>query len=340
MPIELLWQPSVIISVILIGEMLAAVLALAPGIQEGRWVYFGLTSMLVQWISLLTLTTLYLARKRLSRWSPNAIANLALIILLAITSIVLTIVWAILQDLFALPSGSWKALWLQFSGIALSVGLLGLLIFQNYWKARRFALLAKQAELDVLHARIHPHFLFNTLNTGAALIHLRPEAAERVLLDLADLFRAALSGSSEVSLEQELSLTRRYLEIEALRLGQRLQIEWNLPTPLPTASVPTLAVQTLAENAIRHGVEPSQEGGLVSLQVTETQGQLQLRVANDLPINPMAANTGHRIGLNAVRSRVHELTHGLGTVDTAIVDGRYIATISIPILPQAHPATR
>ena len=89
---------------------------------------------------------------------------------------------------------------------------------------------AKQSELQALQARIRPHFLFNTLNTGAALVHPRPEEAERLLLDLADLFRAALAGPRQILLEDELSLARRYLEIEALRFGERLQVRWELPT--------------------------------------------------------------------------------------------------------------
>jgi two-component system, LytTR family, sensor histidine kinase AlgZ len=335
-PLDLLWQAPVITSVVLTGEMLAAVLALAPGVGGSRWVYFGLTSLLIQWISLLTLATLYLLRGRLGRLRPTAIANLALVILLLVTGIVCTLVWAMLRNLLALPSGSWQSLWLQFSGIALTVGLLGLAAFQNHWKARQFAVRAKQAELDALQARIHPHFLFNTLNTGVALLHQQPEAAERLLLDLADLFRAALAGPSEVTLEQELSLARRYLEIEALRFGPRLRVEWRLPAPLPRVQVPTLGIQTLAENAIRHGVEPSAGGGTVTIEVVRDGDVLRVRVANDLPTTPPGASAGHRIGLSAVRSRVNKLTGGDGRVDTTVEDGRYIATITLPLpLPAA-----
>src|SRR5690606_11628475 len=105
------------------------------------------------------------------------------------------------------------------------------------------AVRAKQAELEALQARIRPHFLFNTLNTGAALVHARPGEAERLLLGLSDLFRAALAGPGELPLEDELGLARRYLEIEALRFGPRLQVNWQLPAPLPEVWVPTLSIQ-------------------------------------------------------------------------------------------------
>src|SRR5690606_22075199 len=83
----------------------------------------------------------------------------------------------------------------------------------------------------------------------------------RLLLDLSDLFRAALAGPGELPLEDELGLARRYLEIEALRFGPRLQVNWQLPAPLPEVWVPTLSIQPLVENAIRHGIEPSPAAG-------------------------------------------------------------------------------
>lgn len=329
-PLDLLLQPRVIAYVILTGEMLAAVLTLAPGIRESRWIYFGLTSLLIQWISILTLATLHVLRRQLRPLRPNTIANLSLATLVAVAGVACIIVWAVFGNLLSLLGGSWWGFWLQVNGIALTVGLLGLLAFQNHWRTQQMAVRAKQAELDALQARIHPHFLFNTLNTGAALVHQRPEAAERLLLDLSDLFRAALAGPSQMLLEQELSLTRRYLEIEQLRLGTRLQVEWQLPTPLPIVLVPTLCIQTLTENAIRHGVEPATEGGTVTLCVTATNNQLQIQITNSLPNALPVSSNGHRIGLNAVRSRVEQLTNGIGRVHTTIKDGRYFATIHLP----------
>lgn len=331
-PLEMLWQPPVVISVVLAGEMLAAILALAPGIDGSRWMHFGLVSLLVQWISLLTLTVLSLLRRRLERLRPLAVAYFAFAALLLITGAVCALVWLAMRNLLRLPDDAWWALWLQFSGIALAVGLVGLAIFQNYWNARQLAVRAKQAELDALQARIHPHFLFNTLNTAVALIHQRPEATEQLLLDLADLFRAALAGPNQVDLARELALTRRYLEIETLRFGPRLRVQWELPSPLPGLAVPTLGIQTLAENAVRHGVEPSASGGTVTIAMTPDldAGTWEIRISNDLPDAAGRTNTGHRIGLEAVRSRVHQLTGGRGRVETGVADGRYIATIVLP----------
>lgn len=333
--LDLLWKAPVIASTVLTGEMLATVLALAPGVEGSRWIYFGLASLLIQWISLLTLGCLYVFRRRLNKLRPTTIANFAVVILLTVTSAACTLVWGISQALLMPPETDWWQLLLQFIGISLTVGMLGLVAFQNHWRARQFAVRAKQAELEALQARIHPHFLFNTLNTGVALLRQRPDTAERLLLDLADLFRAALGGASEVALEQELSLAKRYLEIEALRFGSRLQVDWHLPATLPVALVPSLAIQTLTENAIRHGVEPSRDGGKVTISVLTTGNALIVSVVNEMPAIALGESSGHKIGLNAVRSRVEQLTDGKGRLETTVEDGRYIATIFLPLRSEA-----
>lgn len=114
---------------------------------------------------------------------------------------------------------------LRILALAVVVGLIGLLTYQNYWRSRQLAVRAKQLELEALQARIRPHFLFNTLNTGAALVHAQPDAAERVLLDLADLFRSALRGPQLIPLAEELALAHRYLEIEQLLLRRSSALE-------------------------------------------------------------------------------------------------------------------
>src|SRR3546814_15133790 len=112
---------------------------------------------------------------------------------------------------------------LRMLGIALVAGLLALVAFQNYSEATRLAVRAKQSELEALQARVRPHFLFNTLNSGLALVRQRPEQAEELLLGLSDLSRAALERTHDVALGEELALVRRHLEIVAVRIGPRLR---------------------------------------------------------------------------------------------------------------------
>ena len=329
-PLDTLWQATSIIWVILAGEALAIVLALAPGVWGQRLVYFGIASFAIQWIAMISLGLLYLARRQLENLRPVVVAQTALGVLLLSTWLVCGLAWLLLDDIWPTPQGGWLVFSLQLSAIALTVGLLGLAAFQNHWRTRQLAVRAKQSELEALQARIRPHFLFNTLNAGAALIHARPEEAERLLLDLADLFRAALAGPSELPLTEELALVRRYLEIEKLRFGERLRVQWQLPDTLPAIEVPTLSIQPLVENAIRHGVEPSATGGEIGIAITRQAGWVMIAIDNAMPESAALATKGHQVGLSSVHARVEALTQGRGSVETTLADGRYIAVIHLP----------
>ena len=189
-PLDALWRPNSLLVIVLAGQALALILTLAPARPtEDRLVQFGLASLGIQWVALTTLCVLYLLRRRLARWPPKRIVWLCLAILLAMTTLVAFAAWNLLDQAAAIGMQR-KWFVMRMLALALVVGLIGLLTFQNYWEARRLAVRAKQLELEALQARIRPHFLFNTLNTGAALVHARPDEAERVLLDLADLFRS------------------------------------------------------------------------------------------------------------------------------------------------------
>ncbi|WP_303746843.1 sensor histidine kinase [Stenotrophomonas pigmentata] len=328
-PLDVLFRPTTLIAMIMAGEALAAILALSPVAIEDRLVLFGLASLTTQLILLSTLGLLYLLRRWLNASSTQSLAWLALAILLLMTWLVIKTGWELLGT--QQPAIEGQTLLYRSLGLALVAGLLTLLSYQNHWQARQLAVRAKQAELEALRARIRPHFLFNTLNTGAALVHSRPEEAERLLLDLADLFRAALGGAQEIPLAEEIALTRRYTEIEALRFGQRMRIDWQLPGILPNRLVPTLSLQPLVENAIHHGIEPSPEGGEICIAVVEDRDRLQIIVKNDMP--PPGASTtrtGHKVGLESSRARILALTGGLGDVATRIENGRHITTITLP----------
>ncbi|MBB1060348.1 sensor histidine kinase [Marilutibacter spongiae] len=330
-PLDALWQPPVLISVLLVGECLASVLALAPGASGNRWVYFGLASLLIQWISLLTLLTLYLFRGRLSLRPPQQLAWTAMGLLLVNTWLVLAVARFTLGPDWPLAEDGWDGLALRFTGIVLAVALLGLATFQNHWQARQLAIRTKQAELEALQARIRPHFLFNTLNTGAALVHQRPEAVEQLLLDLSDLFRAALAGPHEIPLQDELDLARRYLEIEGLRFRERLQVAWKLPRSLPDVTVPALTIQPLVENAIRHGIERLPKGGTIEVAVTTSDARVIVRISNPVPGSGRDARPGHNVGLNAAQERVEALTRGKGSVTTSREGDLYVATVRLPV---------
>ncbi len=330
-PLDSLWQGRVIIWVLLAGEGVATVLTLAPDEPLSRWVRFGLISLLVQWVALLTLGGLFVVRHWLRRLKPQLIAYIALAMLIFSTLVVVNLCWWLIgiSDVWPVKRGD---LLLRSAGISLVVGWLGLAAFQNHWRARQLAVRAKQAELATLQARVRPHFLFNTLNTGAALVHQRPDEAERLLLDLADLFRAALGGQRDIPLEEELALVRRYLEIESLRFGDRLRVDWSLPDHIPAVNVPTLSIQPLVENAIRHGIERITGGGELMISIETLLNEVRIIIDNPMPADHASSTSrGHNVGLPASLARIEAHTEGRGSVEAGASDGRFKVTVRLPL---------
>ncbi len=329
-PLDTLWQAPSMLSAVFIGEAVAALLALAPGFVGDRWVYFGLASLLIQWIILLTMGLLFVFRLRLAAMKPLRVSWIALVTLVTASGLAACGAWYMMELGLTRPDVSLPMFLIKIIAIALLVGMLSLAAFQNHWQARQLAVKAKQAELEALTARIRPHFLFNTLNAGASLVHGRPEEAERLLLNLADLFRAALSGQQEISLQDEMTLAKGYVEIETLRFADRLNIQWDLPDPLPNIMVPSLSIQPLIENAIKHGMEPSSSQVNVEIIVKVESGVVRISVLNDMPKNKPTVVTGHQVGLLSSRERIRALSRGRAELDTRIENDRFIAVISLP----------
>jgi len=169
------------------------------------------------------------------------------------------------------------------------------------------------ARLAELQSRIRPHFLFNALNTALALVRVDPARAESVLEDLALLFHTALADAgASVTLKEEIELARRYLAIEQIRFGKRLQVQWQIDTKdarVGAARVPPLVLQPLVENAVRHGVEPSARGGRVRVQAAVQRGQVVVLVSNTVGDEP--GSPGHGMALHNVRERLR-LLHDVG----------------------------
>lgn len=313
------------------------VLSLAPGIDNGHWRYFLLASLTIQWVVLLTLGLLYLVRHELGRRRPIQIAYAALVMLVVSTLLVAGAAALLNSEAWVLMRADPRLTLMRLLLASLTAGTFALFVFRTYWTSRQLALQSKQSQVEALQARIQPHFLFNTLNTAVALVRAKPDAAEAVLLDLADLFREALDTPREVPLEHELAITRRYLDIEKLRLGDRLRLQWRVPDRLPSTLIPSLSIQPLAENAVRHGVEPSATGGDVDIRVEEVAGRVRISVTNTLPAAP-GDHHGHHIGLAFARERITASGANDADFDVSIEGGRHIVTIELPSLDQ--PTTR
>ncbi len=216
--------------------------------------------------------------------------------------------------------------------------LAALLVAALVLRARGRTPAATTARLTELQSRIRPHFLFNTLNSAIALVREEPAKAEALLEDLSDLFRVALIEQGEsTTLAEEITLARRYLAIEEVRFGKRLQVQWNLDPRTDFARLPPLLLQPLVENAVKHGVEPSDRGGKLRV-LTELRGsRVVVRITNTLPpkqgknaLGDNHAPKGHGIALANVRARLALLHDVQGEFTAGVQDGLYQVRITLP----------
>ncbi len=230
-----------------------------------------------------------------------------------------------LLGLFGL-SGQMPWLASACTGAMLAAGLVTALA----WRVRGRLPAATTARLAQLQASIRPHFLFNTLNTAVALVREEPAKAEMVLEDLSELFRHALvehEGSSTVG--QELLLARRYLEIEQVRFGDRLRVEWALDESADAAQLPPLILQPLVENAVKHGVEPSATGAQLRVSTLRRGQMVVVEITNTVPAGQ--GPPGHGIALANVRDRLRLLHDMEGGFRTSLEDHVYRARIEVPM---------
>lgn len=184
-----------------------------------------------------------------------------------------------------------------------------------------------EAQLGALRMQLQPHFLFNTLNSVAMLIrdaeHAR--AVEMIVL-LGDVLRSLLRNSSDLesTLEDELALIRRYLEIEQVRFGERLRIDWRIDEHAMPGLVPPLILQPVVENALRHGLWPLPDGGELAITARRVAGDLEIEVVDQgvgLPPG-FAIGGGRGVGLANVRARLDRMYGGAAALDVAAGDPR------------------
>jgi two-component system sensor histidine kinase AlgZ len=171
-------------------------------------------------------------------------------------------------------------------------------------RARAFSPAQTEARLAALNARIRPHFLFNSLNAVLSLIRARPQQAEVALESLSDLFRAAMRDPGElVSLADEIALGKQYFELEKLRLGERLVVDWQIGAVFMGQPIPPLMLQPLLENAVYHGIEPAPEGGVVRIAIEQRGEELRIAIANPAVAAGQHAS-GNQIAVANIRERL------------------------------------
>ena len=187
-----------------------------------------------------------------------------------------------------------------------------------------------QSELNALKIQLHPHFLFNTLQSISTLIDTDGATAKRMLVKLAHLLRSALKhGSCDlVPFNEEIAFLESYLELEAMRLGERLHVRWDITSAARTALIPQLILQPLIENAIRHGVACSRDGGWIAVEADCSPSKLQVRVCNSVAGR---SESGMGLGISNTRSRLQYLFGDEATLDFGIAsNGIATALITVP----------
>jgi len=322
-----------------LAALVVVVLALAPDGALGWSIIRFLSACgLAMWLALAVAVLLCKLRVPISRLPQRTGAVAAVALAATVAFVGAGVIHGLYSTLGVEPLG--VGFWRFTGGCAAVTVLIVALALRHFYVSDRWAAQIEanaRAEADALQARIRPHFLFNSMNLIAGLLRRDPVVAERAVLDLSDLFRAALgAGEGDSTLAAECELAAQYLSIEQLRLGDRLQVAWERQEPLPwDLSLPRLVLQPLVENAVLHGISRLPEGGTVSIALWADGQALHLRVRNPAP-PPQESSLAalHRGAGHAQRSIAHRLAYRFGPqarVTSGWNDGYYGCEVTLPI---------
>jgi two-component system sensor histidine kinase AlgZ len=314
------------LAVVLIVELTAFVLTVSrQNLAVDFWTDLARTSLFLLWIGLAGAALLCALRARLARLTVTAGSAAALALITAVVAAVSLCVYLIGRTRVVLESSGAllfppepRSFVVRNVFIGLVVSGLALRYFYVAHQWRRSVELRATARVHALQARIRPHFLFNSMNTIAALTRSNPRRAEGAVQDLADLFRATLSDKRDtITLAEELEVARTYQRMEQLRLGERLQVEWK--------------TDALLENASYHGIEPRATGGTVTITGEVAGGLVTIVVRNPLDPSP-GESEGNRLALANIRERLSLMYGERALMKSGRFDGEYIVTLRFPLL--------
>ncbi len=318
--------------VVVITQLFAFLVVLIPqtGAYYTRWEDLGLISLYVQWCALSSCYALCAVRPILCRYSNRVVATMSyLIVLLVVFALSEIAYW------YVYPGAPQQLSHVSFVSHTILITfvmtgpILRYFYVQHQWKLKIRS--EAEARLQSLQSRIRPHFFFNSMNTIASLTKTDADKAEAAVHDLADLFRASLGDARQFhSFRDELNLCKRYLDIEHLRLGDRLKINWDVDSIPLDSYVPPLLIQPLLENAIYHGIEPRTEGGVINISGDKEKGMIRLIIHNPVPVVRGNANSGNHIAQENIRDRLQTLFPAQGDLNVFEDDTSYTVTLSWP----------
>lgn len=328
-----------VLTAMLIGELLAIVLTTSIGPWDLSSIsYLAYASLFIQWITLTDIAVLCWGKRWFARLAPHKMMAAIYISLQLVTLAISEAGYQLV--LLAGEQGSGAELFhlhLITSNLIISSIITAVAMRYFYLQHQSVQRLSAQtqAKIEALQARIRPHFLFNSMNTIANLIHVDPDKAEEAVLDLSELFRSSLGKHDFVSLREEIQITQRYINIESLRLGERLKVIWNVPRILPSLQMPALILQPLVENAIYHGIEPIQAGGVIDVVIDIDETQVSIHISNPLPEQVKTGRRkGNQIALNNIKQRL-ALSYGeASSMTIKHSDKQHCVVLIIPLDPK------
>lgn len=330
-------EVRMVFAVVVIAELLAFMLtAVSPGVLRDPWLHLGLISLFMQWIALGSAAVLCVGRPILARLGNAAAALVSYLLVLVVAAVVTELAFWLMRNtaLFPLVTDGDHAIFqlrsLSVSAVVAAI-VLRYLYVQFQWRQKLE--LESTARIQALQARIRPHFLFNSMNTIAALTRSDPRLAEGAIEDLSDLFRASLGKPEQAStLADEIQLARHYLNIESLRLGDRLAVDWRLDGVDLERAVPPLILQPLLENAIYHGIEPLPSGGTILISAEEEDDGLTITISNPVPAGRQAQHRdGNRIAQENIRQRLQLAFGGKAGLQNRQLEGMHTVVLHIPV---------
>ncbi len=312
---------GILLRLILAAEALGLVAALLAGSSPvDTLAVFLDNAAYLQPPLLLTLLLLFLIGPWLARSPPQQGAVVA--VLAAGTSAVL---WHLIMEIKYPDAASGSLARTALLAVLLSLALLA----WHDWRARRLSPALPEARLQALQARIRPHFLFNSLNSVLSLIRSDPARAESALENLADLYRVLMADNRELSpLSREMELASAYLDLESMRLNDRLQVDWRTDNAPLGALLPSLLLQPLLENAVYHGIEPNPQGGRIGIDIFARGHQLHVVVRNPLG---SAVRPGNSMALSNIRERLRLHFDAEARLSTHEAGGEFHVQVVMPL---------
>lgn len=313
---------------ILIGELLAfAIVIVDHGLFNFDWLSLGTVSFLVQWVVLSSAAIICRLRPWFKHQNGFIAGAVSFSIVLFFTAFFTSFGhWVETQERVTAE--------ILFGNLIVAAILAGSML--RYFYLQQALQNRKQVELQAriqaLQSRIRPHFLFNSMNSIASLIDIDPKAAEKMVVDLSQLFRSSLKEPGLIPITDEIALCETFISIEKARLGPRLTIAWDIDLQNKTPLIPSLLIQPLIENAIYHGIQPLPKGGTVNISIRVVEQEVVVCISNPLSTNTVDAklHKGNGVALDNIQHRL-DAYYGKEAKIKITTSEHYVIQIQYPI---------